>query len=342
MDKPGGWDSLDLTPGQYIVLTALWLAALSISPHATSVRLTTRDVCKFYEKLTGIEDRGCKQTSRLLNELSRRLTLDNRRVIERDHGAKKMYWRCEPELIRRVLIEAEVRQDWRGRISEEVFYSLFYPRATELVEKFKASRSLLESMRRGERGSQYVYCLDRSVVESARGKGREVGEMCVVSGEVYFDNVQYRDVDGSVKRGEVGVVSLDKIFKRVREGAKVLSAEIEMFPPRDSSIGKLAMNFEIYYDKRYGAWKVSGRPHEGFYKYGDERDLIRAEYTFYRDLGLVGLGLLQLFLNSVPRAVQSDVIREYEELLKKFLRELCNSSKALKQICLEIFSELKT
>jgi len=84
----GGWSPLDLTPLEYAILLAVYAYARLEYP-LERVKFFTRDVCERFTKLIKVEDGSCRRTSRLLNQLSRRLIVNGTRVIDRVRGPKR-------------------------------------------------------------------------------------------------------------------------------------------------------------------------------------------------------------------------------------------------------------
>jgi len=281
-------------------------------------------VCKQFTKLTGVEDRGCRRTSRALNQLSKRLIVNGIKVIDRVRGTKKGYWEVDTELLNYVLLNATVRRDSRGRVTKEALYKALYSlEQLESQEAIKSEGSLRELMEGGGRGarSDDKYCMDPSACKSER-----VGEKCVVAGRLYLDNVQGVDGSGREFRGECGVINFEEGFRIVRGGGRIHSAEAEMFQPRDTP--EPPADLRIYLDKLYGALKVSVQPREGFFRSGDETDLVRLELAFYETVAISLVALLWIATTRAPRAFRDRVeelariLAERSPEVREFIEEL--------------------
>ncbi len=209
---PTSWGPTDLTPFQYTVLVSI-----NILIRQGLRRFYTRDVCEQLQKFIKAQDNNlCKKVSGVLNSISKRIIIKGRKVLKKPRGVKKSYWEAEPELIKYLLNNANLREVWHGTISKELFYKVFQPAVTEFLEDIQKDRGFHESMKVGVRsgsgsGSR-VFCLDRRIVEEAERSGKRVGELCVSPGRVYFDNVQFYDACGEFQRGKWGCIVLRELW----------------------------------------------------------------------------------------------------------------------------------
>jgi len=278
-------------------------------------------VCERFTKLIKVEDRGCRRTSRALNQLYRRLIVNGIKVIDR---ISKGYWEAVSKLLNYVLSNASVRRDSRGRVTEEDLYKALYSlEQLKSREGIRSEGSLHELMEGGGRGarSDDIYCMDPSACKSER-----VGERCVVAGRLYLDDVQGVDGSGREIRGECGVIGFEEGFRIVRGGGRISYAEAEMFLPR--VIPEPPADLRIYLDKLYGALKVSAQPREGFFRSGGETDLVRLELAFYETVAISLVALLWVIVTRAPRAFRDRVeelarmLAERSPEVREFIEEL--------------------